>query len=66
MPGIDWPSLMRAAIAERGMRPADFWVLTPAELLLILGRAGRDAPLSRLRLEELAAAYPDERSRDGE
>jgi uncharacterized phage protein (TIGR02216 family) len=57
---------MRAAIAERGMRPVDFWVLTPAELLLILGRAGRDAPLSRLRLEELAAAYPDERSRDGE
>lgn len=66
MPGIDWPSLMRAAMAERGLRPADFWALTPAELLLILGRSGRGAPLSRLRLEELAAKFPDERTRDGE
>lgn len=59
MSRFDWPGLMQAG-AMVGLRPADFWQLTPAELRLLLGKDGGGAPLSRSRLEELATAFPDE------
>jgi uncharacterized phage protein (TIGR02216 family) len=59
MSGIDWPALMRAGIGLRGLRPAEFWALTPAELALVLGPAA-PAPLGRGRLADMIAAYPDE------
>ena len=60
--GLDWPGLLRAGLRGAGLRPAEFWALTPVELMVLLGREGGPAPLSRARLEELAAAYPDERA----
>ncbi|MCV6593733.1 MAG: phage tail assembly chaperone [Silicimonas sp.] len=65
MARFDWPALLRAGLGL-GLRPAEFWALTPAELALMLGREGSGAPLSRARLEELAAAFPDQRERTGE
>ncbi len=62
MNGLDWPGLMRAGLQGLRLLPEDFWKLTPAELMLMLGRDGSDAPLSRARLDALARAYPD---RDG-
>jgi len=60
MSGFDWAALMRAGVRGLGLRPDQFWALTPAELALMLGeRGGTGAPLTRDRLEELAAAYPD-------
>lgn len=56
---FDWAALMRAGIAARGLRPEDFWNLTPAELMLLLGR-GAPVPMGRARLAELSAAFPDE------
>lgn len=63
MSGFDWAGLMRAGMA-RGVAPRAFWALTPAELAFLLGRGGDAGALTRARLEELAAAYPDERSED--
>ena len=60
MSRFDWPALMRAGIRGAGLRPAEFWALTPAELVLMLGGGTGSAPLTRGRLEELARAYPDE------
>lgn len=57
--GLDWPGLMRAGIAGLGLRPAEFWALTPAELALMLGIDAGSARMSRARLAELAARYPD-------
>lgn len=57
--GLDWPGLMRAGIRGLGLRPAEFWRLTPAELALMLGEAAASPPLTRARLEELAAKWPD-------
>lgn len=57
--GFDWAALMRAGIAARGLTPREFWALTPAELLLMLGRGGGPAPMGRARLAELANAFPD-------
>ena len=58
--GFDWPGLMRLAFRGLGVSPAEFWALTPAELRLMLGQEGAvSRPLSRARLMELAAAFPD-------
>ncbi|WP_420818865.1 rcc01693 family protein [Oceaniglobus ichthyenteri] len=57
--GFDWPGLMRAGIVGRGLTPREFWALTPAELMMMLGRGGAAAPLSRAGLNALAALYPD-------
>lgn len=62
---IDWPGLMRAGIGGLRLQPAVFWALTPAELRVMLGVGAAVPPLSRARLEELAAAFPDRGERDG-
>jgi len=56
---MDWPGLMRAGLRGLGLRPAEFWALTPAELQMMLGRDAGSAPLARGRLDELLKAYPD-------
>ena len=60
MSRFDWPSLMRAGMRGLGLRPGEFWALTPAELHLLLGRGDGAAPLQRDGLDALMAAYPDE------
>ncbi len=56
---MDWPGLMAAGMQGLGLQPDAFWRLTPGELMLMLGVGAGDAPLSRARLEELAATYSD-------
>ncbi|MBK1636156.1 rcc01693 family protein [Rhodovulum adriaticum] len=65
MTAFDWGGLMRAGIRGLGLRPAEFWALTPAELMLMLGAGGGSAPMSRARLEELARAFPDDTKTKG-
>jgi uncharacterized phage protein (TIGR02216 family) len=60
MTGLDWPGLMRAGLAGLGLRPDEFWRLTPAELALMLGDPAGAVPMARTRLEELRRAFPDE------
>ncbi len=59
MQGFDWGALMRAGLRGLGLRPDEFWRLTPAELLVMLGAGSGSAPLGRARLEELVRAFPD-------
>ena len=56
---VDWPGLMRAGMQGLGLTPDQFWRLTPAELRIMLGAEAAVPPLTRARLEELAAAFPD-------
>lgn len=60
MSRLDWPALLRVGLCGLGLRPAEFWRLTPVELRIMLG-AGAVPPLTRARLEELVRAYPDAR-----
>lgn len=56
---MDWPGLMRAGLHELRLTPDAFWRLTPIELRIMLG-ADKSAPvLTRARLDELAAQFPD-------
>lgn len=66
--GFEWGTLMRAGIRGAGLKPWEFWRLTPAELMLILGQEGQGRALSRGRLDELLADFPDVTcpSRNGE
>lgn len=65
MSGLDWPGLMRSGMAGLGLRPEEFWKLTPAELALMLGDPAGAVPLGRARLDELRRAFPDaERTED--
>jgi uncharacterized phage protein (TIGR02216 family) len=65
MSGIDWAGLMQAGLHGLGLEPAAFWRLTPVELKIMLGREGLVPPLTRARLAELAAAFPDVRKDQG-
>lgn len=59
--GIDWRGLMQAGLHGLNLEPAVFWRLTPVELRIMLGREQMLPPLTRARLAELAAAFPDVR-----
>lgn len=58
--GLDWPGLMRLELGKLGLRPDQFWALTPIELAVMAGLEGQPATCLRSRLEELARAFPDE------
>ncbi|MBP0480992.1 rcc01693 family protein [Sagittula salina] len=59
MQRFDWPELIRAGMRGLGLKPWEFWLLTPAELQLLLGAESGSRPLGRGRLDELMAAFPD-------
>ncbi|SFI38430.1 rcc01693 family protein [Jannaschia pohangensis] len=56
---FDWPGLMAAGMRGLGLRPEDFWALTPAELAFLLGQGDGRLPMDRNALDELAARFPD-------
>lgn len=56
---IDWAGLMRAGLQGLGLVPDVFWRLSPIELRIMLGADNAQPPLTRARLAELAAAFPD-------
>jgi uncharacterized phage protein (TIGR02216 family) len=56
---LDWPALLRLGLRDLRLHPRDFWALTPAELMLMAGLDTAHAPLTRARLAELAARFPD-------
>lgn len=62
--GLDWPGLMRVGMRPPaqgglGLKPAEFWALTPAELALMLGVEPGRGVMTRDRLAELVARFPD-------
>jgi uncharacterized phage protein (TIGR02216 family) len=59
MNGLDWPALMCLGLRQLRLYPRDFWALTPAELMLMAGLDASTGPLTRARLNDLAARYPD-------
>lgn len=52
---------MRAGLNGLRLTPDQFWRLTPAELRLMLGQEGAQAPMGRAGLDALMAAWPDDR-----
>ena len=56
---LDWPGLMRVGMRQFGLRPAEFWGLCPAELMLILGLEPGAGPLTRAGLVALLQRFPD-------
>jgi uncharacterized phage protein (TIGR02216 family) len=61
MAGLDWPGLLQSGLQVLRLKPEEFWRLTPIELKLMLGAEGRGTGLTRARLDELTAAFPDQK-----
>lgn len=59
MSAIDWQGLMRVGLVGLRLTPEAFWRLTPIELRIMLGADQPSSALTRSRLDELAAAFPD-------
>ena len=57
--GFDWAGLLRAGLRGLGLKPHEFWALTPAELWLLLGPDAGEMPMGRARLDELSRSFPD-------
>lgn len=60
--GLDWAGLLRVGLLAPGrgglgLRPAEFWALTPAELALMLGIEPGAGGMTRARLAEMAARF---------
>lgn len=66
MSKFDWSGLMRAGMQGLRLTPSQFWGLTPAELALMLGQTGGQAPMTRRGLDDLLAAYPDRQKGEGD
>jgi uncharacterized phage protein (TIGR02216 family) len=54
---------MRAGLLGLRLTPAEFWALSPVELMLMLGVDPGGAPMGRARLMDLAAQFPDRKER---
>ncbi|APE43814.1 hypothetical protein BOO69_10610 [Sulfitobacter alexandrii] len=63
--GLGWAELMRAGLHGLRLAPETFWALTPAELRIMLGCEGRQAPMLSDGLAALMAAYPDQKEESG-
>ena len=59
MSGLDWPGLLRDGLFGLGLKPDEFWRLTPAELFLLVGADRAPERLDRTRLEQLIRQFPD-------
>ena len=66
MTSIDWHALATVGLRHLGLRPAEFWALTPAELRIMLGPVEAQAPMARAAMERLMARFPDHPGKDGE
>jgi uncharacterized phage protein (TIGR02216 family) len=58
--GFDWAALMRLGLRDLHLDPDTFWALTPQELALMAGLEAAPAPMTRARLSDLLARYPDQ------
>ncbi|MEL7114215.1 MAG: rcc01693 family protein [Pseudomonadota bacterium] len=56
---LDWPGLLRAGLYGLKLKPAEFWALSPIELMVMLGREGSAGALTRDGLEALLRDFPD-------
>ncbi|MEM6308186.1 MAG: rcc01693 family protein [Pseudomonadota bacterium] len=56
---LAWAALLRLGLSQLRLRPDQFWALTPAELMLMLGVTPQATALTRDGLAVLMARFPD-------
>ncbi len=56
---LAWADMLRLGLSQLRLTPQQFWALTPAELMLMLGLAPGAGALTRDGLADLMAAFPD-------
>ena len=67
MAAFDWQAMMRAGIGQRRIPVADFWNMTPVELLLVVNpERASSKPMGRTGFEIIQAQFPDNRGDSNE
>ncbi|MGV6839073.1 MAG: phage tail assembly chaperone [Planktomarina sp.] len=61
---LAWGDMLRLGLARLHLRPDQFWALTPAELMLMLGLDPSSGALSRDGLSDLMAQFPDDPAKE--
>lgn len=61
---FDWAAMRRRALRDLGLKPSEFWALTPVEFLEMAGLGEGPAPMGRAVFDRLCRDFPD-RSSDG-
>ena len=57
---IDWRALMQTGFCVLGLKPDEFWALTPAEFIfLATGGKAAETPMHRKALAMLMTRFPD-------
>ena len=60
MTQFDWGAMMRIGMRDLGLKPDEFWQLTPLEFMIISGFEGRrSAVMTRTDLRALCDRFPD-------
>lgn len=59
MSGFDWPAMLQVALRDMGLKPNEFWGLTPAEFLTMSGLGNRGYAMGRSDFSALMARFPD-------
>jgi uncharacterized phage protein (TIGR02216 family) len=58
--GLDWAGLLRLGLGQLGLKPYEFWELTPVELMIMAGlETQQTAFLGRPGIDRLMGLYPD-------
>lgn len=63
---MDWAGLLRLGLGALRLSPAEFWALTPIELVLSAGLDTERAPMTRAGLDALLTAHPDRTEETGD
>jgi uncharacterized phage protein (TIGR02216 family) len=56
---FDWKSLLTIATQQLGLKPSEFWRLTPLEYVAMTTQLGGPRAMTRAGLDALARAFPD-------
>lgn len=62
---LDWAAMRYRALRDLGLKPAEFWALTPVEFLEMLGIDVDQAPMGRAVFQQLCRDFPDGRDENG-
>ena len=61
MAAFDWAAMIRVGIGQLRLPVADFWALTPVELMILVNPDGSQIrPMGRSGFEAMQAQFPDE------
>lgn len=61
---LAWAEMLQLGLGRLRLHPRQFWALTPAELMMMLGMSPGQGALTRDGLSDLMARFPDTENKE--